>query len=201
MSKRNLILVIAIVAMVSVGAFAAFAQDDDSDNDAFPWMMHHGTDGAWGPGSMMGNFDQMGGFGMMGMFDEDHAMHTVLAELFGIDEETLYTEMHSGKTLEELAEEYDVDYQTIEDAMSALHDEHLAEMVAAGDLTQEQADLMGEFMQEFGAGFMGGIGHMGNFDRTERGSMRGHDSMRGHRGMRGDSDFWNNDSDNDSDDD
>jgi hypothetical protein len=192
MSKRNLILVIAIVAMVSVGAFAAFAQDDDSDNDAFPWMMHRDT-GAWGPGSVMGSF---------GMFDEDNAMHAAVAELLGIDEETLYTEMHSGKTLEELAEEYGVDYQTIEDAMNALHDAQLAEMVAAGDMTQEQADLMGEFMQEFGSGgMMGSFGRMDSFDRMDRDSMMGRGGMRGHGGMMGDFDFWNNDSDDDSDDD
>jgi hypothetical protein len=62
------------------------------------------------------------------------------AEAIGIDVDDLRTALRDGQTIAEVAAANGVDAQTVIDAMLADLGEKLAEQVAAGDLTQEEAD-------------------------------------------------------------
>jgi|Deesub1362A_J573_1020465.scaffolds.fasta_scaffold03711_4 hypothetical protein len=78
------------------------------------------------------------GLGVMAV-DED-AMHQALAEALGISVETFESEMDSGETLYTLALKYDVAFEDLRAVMDQAHAEALAEAVAQGTITQEQAD-------------------------------------------------------------
>jgi hypothetical protein len=63
-----------------------------------------------------------------------------VAEALGITADELRTELEAGKTIATVAGEKDVEVQAVVDAIVAAHKAHLDEEVAAGDLTQEEAD-------------------------------------------------------------
>jgi len=83
------------------------------------------------------------GWGMHGA-----SLIDVAAEVLGLEPADLIAELQAGKSIAELAEERGVEPQTIVDAFLADHQERLQEMVDAGWLTQEQADLMLDHMAE-----------------------------------------------------
>lgn len=62
------------------------------------------------------------------------------ADAIGISIEDLRAALVDGQTLAQVAEANGVDVQVVIDAMVAEAEEHLAEKVASGDLTQEEAD-------------------------------------------------------------
>ena len=62
------------------------------------------------------------------------------ATALGITADELRTELQSGQTIAQVAEARGVDVQTVIDALVAEARTHLDEKVAAGDLTQEEAD-------------------------------------------------------------
>jgi hypothetical protein len=62
------------------------------------------------------------------------------ATALGITADELRTELEAGKTIAEVAGERGVDVQTVIDAMVAQLETHLAEEVASGEHTQEEAD-------------------------------------------------------------
>jgi hypothetical protein len=147
-TKRNLFIILtALVALLAIGASGILAQSDtDEDTPPFGPMMH-------------------GGMGMMYQNRMGGEMHTAIAEALGVDVETLFAELRSGKSLAELAEEKSVDLQTVYDAALGEVTEHVNAAVAAGFLTQAQADarlaLMREHIAEmpmFGAGGHAGFG-------------------------------------------
>jgi hypothetical protein len=63
-----------------------------------------------------------------------------VAEIIGIDVSTLVQELRDGATLAEVAEAHGVKKQELIDALVAEAEEHLAQAVADGKLTQAQAD-------------------------------------------------------------
>jgi hypothetical protein len=69
-----------------------------------------------------------------------------LAELLGLEPEELRELLHSGKTIEELADEAGVDLEEFRAEMAAKHEEEMREKIeealAAGDISQEQADWL-----------------------------------------------------------
>ena len=69
-----------------------------------------------------------------------HADLSTVAESLGITEEELRSAIEGGQTLAEVAAEQGVAVETVVDAIVATQQERIAEEVAAGDLTQEQAD-------------------------------------------------------------
>ena len=167
-SKRNFFLVLVVVAIVAAGAFAVSAQDT--------------TTPAQPP------FGMMGQHGMMGahlMWDGDSApMFTEIAKSLGIDEQTLTSELQSGKTLAQLAQEKGIDLATVTATAQTAMKQHLDALVTSGVLTQAQADARLSQMQEHwaempmfngtGNGMMMGMGHggmWGNSDNTPRGMM------------------------------
>jgi hypothetical protein len=104
-----------------------------------------------------------------------------VAEALGIDEETLVSELQSGKTIAELAEELGVDLATVTEAAQTTMTAHLDELVAEGVITQAQADAHLSLMQGhweempmfngFGMMGRGHWGMWGNDDTTPRSRM------------------------------
>ncbi len=79
------------------------------------------------------------GFGMGG-FGAGDGVLAVVAEQLGIEQAALVTELQAGKTIAELAEANSVSTDDIVAAIIATQQEKLDAAVAAGTLTQEQAD-------------------------------------------------------------
>ena len=76
-----------------------------------------------------------------------NSMVSVAADVLGMERADLVAELQAGKTIAQVAEGL-VDPQTIVDAFIAIRAEKLAEAVANGCITQEQADLMLEHLAE-----------------------------------------------------
>ena len=87
----------------------------------------------------------------------------------GLSVEEFEAAMDSGQTVWQIAEAQGVSVEALQDAMQAVHADILAQAVADGVLTQEQADAISNHV---GAGVMVGGGR----------------GMRGGRGLRGGSD-------------
>ena len=68
----------------------------------------------------------------------------------------LINELENGKSITDLANERGVDPQAIADALVAQRAEELAQSVAEGRITQEQADQMLQRMEEGGLDFFSG---------------------------------------------
>ncbi|MEO8391450.1 MAG: hypothetical protein ABI700_00520 [Chloroflexota bacterium] len=167
--RKSFLLLMAVVAIVAAGAFAVYAQDSTpSPQPPFGMMGQHGM--------MMGTHQ---------MWDGDSApMFTEIAKAFGIDEQTLASELQSGKTLAQLAQEKGIDLATVSAAAQTTMKQHLDVLVTSGVLTQAQADARLSLMQEHWAempmlngtdcGMMMGMGHGGMWsddNNTPRGRM------------------------------
>ena len=64
----------------------------------------------------------------------------VAASAIGIDASELRDALHNGSTLAQVAEDHGVDPQTVIDALVADTQQHLADKVTSGEITQEQAN-------------------------------------------------------------
>jgi Spy/CpxP family protein refolding chaperone len=69
-----------------------------------------------------------------------HFRLTAAAEALDMTEAELHAALEEGQTLAEVAEANDVEVEDLIDALVAAQQEHLAEAVEAGRLTQEEAD-------------------------------------------------------------
>lgn len=82
----------------------------------------------------------------------DWTMFDKAAETLGLTPVELFTELHSGKTLEEIAEAKGIDVQTVYDAMEAVRVEAqkqaIQQAVEDGKISQEQADWMLEGLEK-----------------------------------------------------
>jgi len=171
--KRTLVIfgiAVAVVGLMVVSVFAgatlvrAQASTPEAPNT---WGMH---------GGMMG--------GMRGgMMDGDHPMeeymHAALAEKLGVSETELESLNAEGKTFWQIAEEKGLTSEEATTLMQEARGAALAQMVAAGKITQEQAD----WMQQRGSRMMGQGGcPMADGDETAASGFRG---GRGGRGMMG----------------
>jgi len=132
------IALLAVLAVTAAGVVIAYAQTPTPD-------------ASFGPGWMMGSSDQAGyGHGRMGerggMLGASSEMHTfvwnALAETLGLTSDELTTEVSSGKTIAQIAEEKGVSRTDLVAAVETAHNNALAQAVADGYLTQEQADSM-----------------------------------------------------------
>lgn len=124
------------------------------------------------------------GFGMFG--GHGWASFDAAAEALGLTPEELFSELHAGNTLEEIAEAQGVDIDSVYDAMSASRVEAMKEAIQQavedGTITQAQADWLLEGLDQgyipgrfgfghgFGHGFRRGMGMMrwngGMFNNT-----------------------------------
>jgi len=132
------IVLLAVLAVTAVGAGVAYAQTSTPTT-------------GFGPGWMMGGSGQTGyGHGMMGgrggMLGANSDMHTfvwnALAETLGLTSDELTAEVSSGKTIVQIAEEKGISRTDLVAALETAHNDALAQAVADGYLTQEQADSM-----------------------------------------------------------
>lgn len=96
-----------------------------------------------------------GGFPMIGKGLD------VAAETLGVTEDELRTALRDGKTLAEIATDKGVDRQALVDALVADAEAKLAEKVADGSITQEQADERAERLTEAVESMVDGEGPMG----------------------------------------
>ena len=165
------VLVISAVVLVVVAAVAAvglaYAQTQTPPYRMGPGMMRgrlaatpgSGANNSYGPGMMggRGGWSMMGsaGYGPMRQFMVD-----ALAKELGMTSADVQTALQSGKTPYQLAQEKGLTPAQISDLMQKMHDEALKQAVAAGALTQEQADWMDQHMEQMwsnglGPGFSG----------------------------------------------
>ncbi len=105
-----------------------------------------------------------------GFFGGSWATFDAVAEALGLTPEQLFSELHSGKTLEEIAEERGVDIQKVYDAAKAARVQQMKEAIQQavedGRMTQDQADWLLEGLEKgyfpmgrgFGRGFGRGLG-------------------------------------------
>jgi hypothetical protein len=105
---------------------------------------------AWGGMCFRGGFFGRGFFGG-GSWDT----YDTIAEALGLTPTELFTELHLGKSLSEIAEEQGVEMDSIYDALNAGRSEAMREriqqMVEDGTISQEQADWL---LQGLEKGFM-----------------------------------------------
>lgn len=87
------------------------------------------------------------------------------AEALGLTPEELFSELHAGKTLEEIAEKQGVDIQKVQDAVKAARTEAMKkaieQAVEDGRMTREQADWMLEGIEKGYMPMGRGMGPMG----------------------------------------
>jgi hypothetical protein len=125
------------------------------------------------PGALPGRPDggrERSGFegGLFGGGPGDQwATFDAAAEALGLTPEELFSELHAGKTLKEIAEAQGVDIQKVQDAMNAARTEAMKQAieqaVADGTMTREQADWILEGIEQgyapMGRGFAAPMGH------------------------------------------
>jgi hypothetical protein len=131
---------VAVVGVVAVAGFALAQSPTPTPG------------GGLGPGP---------GFGWMG--GGDWSTFDAAAQALGLSPEELFTELHSGKSLSDLATEKGVDLQAVQDAMDAARKEAMQQAieqaVTDGQISREQADWMLQGLQN---GWMGGRGFPGH---------------------------------------
>lgn len=179
-------LTLILITAIGVGASGVMAQNDGnttptpspSGTSDYGWNMH---------GMMWGNW-------------HDDSMWTAVANALGIDVNALFTELQSGSTLAQIAEERNVDVQTVYDAALTTMTDHMNAMVETGYITQAQADAQLTWMRDniaqmpmfngtgFGPGMMGGM--MGSYGHGMMGNGM-HGGMMGGNGWNGMHDDWN----------
>ena len=126
MNKRiaSLVAGAAIVGsgVAGFGLTSALAQTEDDSTEAPTEESTEAPDGCHGRGP-----------GHFGAGEE-------VAELLGLEQEELRTQLRDGATLAEIAEEQGVDRQELVDTIVTSMEERLATAVEDGRLTQEEAD-------------------------------------------------------------
>lgn len=196
--KIFVIVLVAVLAVASLGAGIAFAQNQ-SNGFGPGWMMGGNGQTGYGSGMMGGRGGMMGGYaqnadgwewmnGMHQWMTASGGMHTfvwdALAEKLGLTSDELYAEVNSGKTITQIAEEKDVSRANLVAALETAHQTSLAKAVSDGYLTQEQADsILNQMAGRYewmldnmgsGNGMMGGYGGyggmMGGFNGQQNGS-------------------------------
>jgi len=160
--------VIAIVAAIALVAVAvASAQTPTPPEGAGPWPMGGFGGHRHGPGAH--------GRGAGFMAVDQKAMHAKIAEALGITVDEFEAALAEGKTPYILAQELGVDFAEVQAAMQAAHAEALAQAVADGRITQEQADWMLSHQTQMGGRHANGAGPIGPMGRgAHTGGFGGH---------------------------
>lgn len=185
---------LVLIALAVLGVTFAFAQQPtpttpswwnsmrslmQGNNPTGSGMMGNGS-GMMGRNgqSMLNMHNQMTQNGGMGAMHEwmhqsggvHETVWNAMAEQLGLTSEELTAQVNNGKTLSQIAEEKGVSTQNLAATMEAGMKGGLVQAVEAGELTQEQADLMlshmaGQYewmLNNMGSGMMGsGSGMMG----------------------------------------
>ena len=137
-----------LLVILALGTTLALAQEqpdrplwNDADGDGIcdTCGLEPGLNTGMG-GRMM---DGYGGWGMSGS-----SMLYLLAEKLDVSVIELQEELSAGISIAELAENHGLDVEALIDELLAEREALLADAVAAGTLSQDQADLMLEHMEE-----------------------------------------------------
>ncbi|MBI1256429.1 MAG: hypothetical protein GC204_03060 [Chloroflexi bacterium] len=137
------LVVVTVVAVFAVSALSAFAQTG-ADPTPTPAAPGYGNYGMMGRGSSSGY--GMMGFGMM--WDDDAApMVSAMVTALGLDQQTLLSELQSGKTINQIAQEQGIDPAAVTTALQKAMADHMQALVDAGVLTQAQSDARLSLMQ------------------------------------------------------
>lgn len=133
MKTRTWMLITGLV--LAVGVAIALA----------PAALAQGPGGGYGRGPMNGGHGrgqmggQMGGNGR-GQMGGQQSLVAVAAQQFGMQPTDLVAQLQGGKTIAQVAAEKQVALDTIVDAFAATRQARMAQAVAAGRLTQAEAD-------------------------------------------------------------
>lgn len=138
--RRLAISVVAALALVAVVAGSAMAAPWHQTPVAPVQQQWQGY-GPCGGGFGMGHGHGWG-FGMRGGFGAFGGMLGYAADALGLSAEELAIELQAGKTLAQVAAERGIAREGVVNSLLASQQEALAARVAAGYLTQEQADAM-----------------------------------------------------------
>jgi hypothetical protein len=159
---------LVVMATIAAGSVALADQP--------PMEPGHGLFGGRGGrmpfGPRGGDFDgHMGfkgalGFGLGGSLTSQEDVQAATAEALGMTVVEL-EEALDEQTLLEIAREQNVDVADIQDAVQSVGQEALQQAVEDGDLTQEQADLLGEKMAGRAFGLKGTDMLFGGFDKLQ----------------------------------
>ncbi|MGB9775542.1 MAG: hypothetical protein ACPLYD_05845 [Anaerolineae bacterium] len=151
----GLVALVGLLGLLMVAP--AFAQGNTPPTTPIPGSgQGPGLGRGWGRGLGRG----FGGFG------GSWATFDAVAEALGLTPEQLFSELHSGKTLEEIAEEKGVDIQKVYEAAQAARVQQMKEAIQQavkdGRMTQEQANWLLEGLEKgyfpMGRGFGFGRG-------------------------------------------
>lgn len=144
------IVLLVVLAVAAVGGGIAYAQIPIPNTGYGPGWMMSGNQQITGYGAgMMGGYAQNGDSwewmnSMHQWMTTSGGTHTfvwnALVEKLGLTSDELYTEVNSGKTLAEIAEEQGVSRADLLATLETAHKDALAQAVTDGALTQEQAD-------------------------------------------------------------
>lgn len=193
-----------VIALAVVGVNLAFAQGSTPTDNNWINSMRSMMGGNWQQMTAMhGQGFQNGG--MQAMYEWMHqsggvhdTVWSALAKQLGLTSEELTAQVNSGKTIAQIASEKGVSTKDLAATMETAMKAGLTQAVAAGKLTQAQADLMSQHMAgqyewmitNMGSGSFGngstmmnnGAGMMGNFNGKSR---NGYGMMGGGSGMMG----------------
>lgn len=99
------------------------------------------NDGAFGPGFGMGPGGGPGRMGPGGRWDgPENSLVAVAAEKLGLTNAELIAELQAGKSIADVAQEKNVDVDTIVEAVITPRSDRLKELVTNGQLTQEEVN-------------------------------------------------------------
>jgi hypothetical protein len=155
MNKKTLVLLsgATLIALLLAGlvGVTAVSADEPAPEPEVPFGR--------GGGHRGGGF----GCGMFGGFVGQWTTFDTIADTLGLTPVELFTELHGGKTLEEVAEAQGVEMEALQDALKAAQEDamrqRIEQAVEDGTISQEQADWMLEGLDKGFAPMGRGFGH------------------------------------------
>lgn len=130
-------ILLAVVAALSIAIVSTAAAQEDDPETPWPAAGGRGVGLLWG-----GRWD---------VFD-------AVADALGLTPVQLFSELHGGKTLEQVADAHGVDFEAVQEVIQAKRQDQrrarIEQAVQDGKLTREQADWMLEGL-ELGFGRLG----------------------------------------------
>jgi hypothetical protein len=148
-SSTQIVIGLAVAAALALTAVGIAAGQSDDDCTPTAWPGGHRGWGMWECGARTA-------------FD-------AAAEALGLSPQQLFTELHGGKTLQQVVEAEGVGLETVQEALNTAREEArkaaIQQAVEDGTLTQQQADWLLEGLElgfgPFGGGPGGFRGHLG----------------------------------------
>lgn len=154
------VLAVALIVLSAAGLAYAQSQTPTAPNRGYGAGMMGGAGSGRIAGGRIAGGGMMGGRGMManGSFGPMHTyMIQALADKLGLTVEDLQARLDKGETPYQVAQSQGLTDEQITALMQQAHDAALEAAVAAGAITQEQADWMDSHMEQMwqngGAGF------------------------------------------------